>query len=267
MSMLPPAGWYPDPADDTNNRYWDGANWSDRVQPKSVPPPPSVAPAWGQGPPPPAAPISPYGYGPMPQVATAGVGRVGPDGQVLSGWWRRAGGYLLDLLIMTIPTVIAGAIAAAVVLNGGGQLFYEDRLQEIGDAVVAGETVATSELMSVLAPGFWTVFAVTVAVGLLASLLNGVYLVSRTGQTLGDRAVSVRKVMQGRTVPTFGVAFVRWVIPQAYSLIPFTLLSALVTLADYLWPLWDARSQTLHDKIARTYVERADLAGPPIPRR
>ena len=28
---LPPAGWYPDPHDPVNYRWWDGASWTDAV--------------------------------------------------------------------------------------------------------------------------------------------------------------------------------------------------------------------------------------------
>jgi hypothetical protein len=28
---LPPAGWYPDPADGSNQRYWDGARWTEQT--------------------------------------------------------------------------------------------------------------------------------------------------------------------------------------------------------------------------------------------
>jgi len=31
-----PAGWYPDPQDATQFRYWDGAAWSDQVSDNGV---------------------------------------------------------------------------------------------------------------------------------------------------------------------------------------------------------------------------------------
>jgi phage FluMu protein Com len=30
---LPPAGWYPDPADVSNQRYWDGQRWTEQTAP------------------------------------------------------------------------------------------------------------------------------------------------------------------------------------------------------------------------------------------
>jgi uncharacterized membrane protein YhaH (DUF805 family) len=50
---MPEAGWYDDPEDATQLRYWDGASWTQRRQPRGeAPPPPPPAPAvtagaWG----------------------------------------------------------------------------------------------------------------------------------------------------------------------------------------------------------------------------
>lgn len=58
--MTTPAGWFPDPDDPTQQRYWDGQAWTDNRMP--LPPPPPVNP-----PPPPqtahAAPEQPQTYG------------------------------------------------------------------------------------------------------------------------------------------------------------------------------------------------------------
>ena len=51
-----PAGWYPDPQDASQLRYWDGQSWTDHTAP-SAPPASPAAP-----PPPPAS--SPYGGDP-----------------------------------------------------------------------------------------------------------------------------------------------------------------------------------------------------------
>ncbi len=285
---MPPAGWYPDPASDANIRYWDGQVWTDRVQPKSVPPPPPPAATAVMPPPiaapqpysgapygyPPSAPgqpplLDPYGaYAPAPPLAGQ-VGRIGPDGQILAGWWRRVGGYLLDSLIVGLPAAIAWVVATVVITSNGGSIFDRDAWDDVVAQIEAGVTPSNSELFSVIAPGFWTVAIISAAVWLVLSLFNGVYLVSRSGQTLGDRAANVRKVMAGRTVPGFGTALARWLIPNVLfalvgNVVPFGFL---LSWGDYLWPLWDPKSQTLHDKMVRTYVERADLAGPPVPRQ
>ncbi len=51
----PPAGWYPDPEDSRNTRYWDGVDWTEQRAPA---PPPAVpgSPAPPLAAPPTAAP-------------------------------------------------------------------------------------------------------------------------------------------------------------------------------------------------------------------
>lgn len=46
MSDTPAAGWYPDPEDATQQRYWDGAQWTEHRAPLSG----GQAPASGQAP-------------------------------------------------------------------------------------------------------------------------------------------------------------------------------------------------------------------------
>lgn len=40
----PAAGWYTDPQDAANLRYWDGSAWTEHTAPGHLPPPPSAAP-------------------------------------------------------------------------------------------------------------------------------------------------------------------------------------------------------------------------------
>jgi len=37
MTQLPPAGWFPDPQDPTQYRYWDGGQWTDHRSPRTSP--------------------------------------------------------------------------------------------------------------------------------------------------------------------------------------------------------------------------------------
>jgi hypothetical protein len=42
------AGWYPDPSNDGQQRYWSGTEWSQDVQPAPAPPGEFVRPWWQQ---------------------------------------------------------------------------------------------------------------------------------------------------------------------------------------------------------------------------
>lgn len=275
----PPAGWYPDPASSDNIRYWDGQTWTDQTQARSAAPPP---PPPG---PPPIAPAPGVNYpnagfvnnpvtagmqqtGPFiaPPLADPRLGTLGPDGQVLAGWWRRAAGLILDSIIIAIPTALVTIIA--IFIFGGDNLINNEAVQSLVDRSTAGETVTADEVADIFGSSFVPVVATAVVASLVFSIINGVVLVARSGQTLGDRVVKTRKVMAGRTVPSGGVALFRWLIPQILGLIggviPF--IGFLLQPLDYLWAAWDKENQTIHDKIVKTYVERADLTGPPMSR-
>ena len=52
---------------------------------------------------------------------------------------------------------------------------------------------------------------------------------------------------QGKSLE-MGKAFLRLIVQAAMSFIWF------LSILDYLWPLWDVRRQTLHDKAVDSYV-------------
>jgi uncharacterized RDD family membrane protein YckC len=74
------------------------------------------------------------------------------------------------------------------------------------------------------------------------------------GQSVGMMAVGIRAVRDGTTdvSPGYGKAFGRSLLEQ---ILRFTVI---VWILDMLWPLWDGKKQTLHDKAVRTVVLRVD---------
>ena len=205
------------------------------------------------------------------QVRTDPRMKFGPDGQVLAGWWRRLGGYLLDGVAIGIVTALVLAVFGA--LSGAfSEVVNVSALEELLDKIERNAAEQQSyqptpeELTAVIGPGFMTLVIIGWLVSAILGILNGVVLVARSGQTIGDRVAQTRKVVAGRRPPTIGIAFVRWLIPMALMMasnIPFLGVAAYAAwLVDYLRPLWDAKRQTWHDKATSTYVERADLAGP-----
>jgi uncharacterized RDD family membrane protein YckC len=83
---------------------------------------------------------------------------------------------------------------------------------------------------------------------LLVGLYNRVYLVSQRGFSIGQGVVKVKVVDAYGRLLSQGTALLRLVVQAALGFVPF------LPVLDLLWPLWDERRQTLHDKAVNCYV-------------
>jgi uncharacterized RDD family membrane protein YckC len=172
----------------------------------------------------------------------------------LAGWWLRFGGYVIDAIIVGIPSFLIG--------------------------LVIGWTQRNNTI-----PGFvgthydWAAQVAIVVTTLLITLGYPYLLLRHNGQTVGMTAVGVRAVdrtsgvvvsssQAGRRVLTFFLLVEVWeqiseVIgfhhiygpqPILFGLLRVLAVAALVTTA--LWPLGNPVNQTLQDKAAGTVVVR-----------
>ena len=82
----------------------------------------------------------------------------------------------------------------------------------------------------------------------LLGLFNKVYLVRKKGSSIGQGAMSLRVVGPDGQIPTTGKLILRLLCEAGFGLF------YLLPLLDLLWPLWDAKRQTLHDKAVETFV-------------
>jgi uncharacterized RDD family membrane protein YckC len=260
-----PPGWYPDPGDPARTRWWDGFAWTDRTQP----PPYTGTYAAPNNPTPPNQPYPPQGYPAQGYPAAQGYppapgypagaqwqqpGPLGPTGVPLASFWRRLGGYLIDQLILAVPTTL---IAIPILLPTLG-----DFIREID---------ANSERLDpnspAYDPAYWTTlvdgqfFASLAVIGVLSLAISAAYwivAIGRFGRTVGGLAVGVRAIDVNGSLPGYGRATVRWAVPASTNLIgliPFVgFVGVLLQLLIYLWILWDPQRQGLHDKAAGTYV-------------
>ena len=179
--------------------------------------------------PPPAVPVtSPTGAGgaqprsatpptvamsapPKPLPATAPPAL---PGMVFAAYGKRAGAFLIDMLIYGGLLLVYGLITSS-----------------------AGSS-ATPQCMATLL--------------LLASFYF--YLIrptAATGQTFGKRTLGIRVVNRDGDPPGLGRALIRYVLGFGVEVV---LAYVLVGFLGLLWPLWDKDKQTWHDKIAGTYV-------------
>ena len=212
--------------------------------PPSVPPPASSYPA-----PPPAAPPPPSypappppgtypvgGYAPAPGQMPSYDGTGGPIGLPYAPWGVRLGGYLIDVVIF-IPVFIILAL-----------LFHHSHVLTVhfNTRTNGVETRRTFSLLSILFTGLIYLVYTTILCG------------GPRGQTVGMMAVGVRVVRDTtQNVIGYGRAFWRSLVEQIFRLLLLTtLFLGIVWVLDMLFPLWDKKRQTLHDKIAKTVVLR-----------
>jgi uncharacterized RDD family membrane protein YckC len=177
-----------------------------------------------------------------------------PEGQRLSGWWRRAFAYWIDGAIATVITVLLSwrwikQIAASFQA-------YSDQLLAAGQS--GGTTPdATSLVSAVQGP----VLGIAVT-SMLVTLVYQTGFLKAFQATPGKMVlhISVRSVDHPGPM-SCGTVLRRWAGQygiQLFTVIPLLgqLVYSCYALVNYLWPVWDPRRQAVHDKIGRTLVVR-----------
>ncbi len=179
-----------------------------------------------QAPPGQLSPVQPVETGPPPAPAVyTTAGPPLPPGATYAQWADRVVGFLIDMLLV-------GAGMGVLYLVVGG-LF----------AMMAG-------LGSNLAGGMCCMMAVLFPVAsLLVGLYNGVYLVAQRGSSIGQGLMSLKVVDINGNLLTTQTALIRLLARVGLSFVPMV-----GPLLDLLWPLWDDKHQTLHDKAVGSYV-------------
>ena len=257
MSWQPPASGYPAPSGG----------------PGGYPNPPGGPPPYPGGPggyptPPgmptyPGAPGSPP-YADYPLGHYAFPGAPGPaPGLVYAGFWWRVLGYLLDSLIVGVPTAVVGTIFLWSSLSD-----WFNALSDYFNTVCAGGTCNTTLYPPpALHLPAGNVAFVAVCESVIAFLYFGV-LVSSWGSTVGQRAIGARVVRvedPAHRLPLERAAvraIVFWGPGLITALLYIGQVSGLGILVDLvvflavLWVAWDPRKQGLHDKLGRALVVR-----------
>ena len=141
--------------------------------------------------------------------------------QALAGWGARVGAYLLDSLILVLPVV---AVAVVAIVAAGGD-------EDSGAFAVVG----IAYLLGLVLPFVYF------------TVLHG----GDRGQTYGKRALGIRVVDADGAPIGHGRAFGRYAITFLFALFFLPLV------LDYLWPLWDPKNQSLHDKVVGSFVVQA----------
>ncbi|WBQ04620.1 RDD family protein [Kribbella sp. CA-293567] len=162
----------------------------------------------------------PYGGNPYQQ----GYGYGASAGSELAGWGSRVGASLLDGLVSGVPVLIGYGIFIGSVASQSSQDPYEQGVPPY--AVIALVIGALASL------GLW--------------IWNRVIRQGNTGQSVGKSVLNLKLVDSSSFQPigpgkAFLRDFLRGIFDQA-------------CLLNSLWPLWDDKKQTWHDKVLSTYV-------------
>jgi uncharacterized RDD family membrane protein YckC len=191
--------------------------------PPPVPPPPPPAG-------PPSYPNAPGGgYPPPPPGGYAGGYGIAGGAPPYASWGARLGGWLIDAIILFVVQAILGRLFRPV---HALTLHFE----------TTRKGVVHHTSFSFIALGI----TILIAIAYTTILCGG-----PRGQTVGMIAVGVRVVHDGtRGVVGYGPALGRSALEQVFR------FTGVVWLVDMLFPLWDKKRQTLHDKIVRTVVIR-----------
>ncbi|MGA1996661.1 MAG: RDD family protein [Bryobacteraceae bacterium] len=140
-------------------------------------------------------------------------------------WGNRVVGFLIDALLigagMAVLYLVLGTVLAGIAGLGGH-----------------GAANGMCCMLLLLFP----------VATLLVGFYNSVYLIAQRGFSIGQGVVKVKVVDAYGNLLTQGTAFVRLLARVGLGFVPFG------SLLDMLWPLWDDRRQTLHDKAVGCYV-------------
>jgi uncharacterized RDD family membrane protein YckC len=140
-------------------------------------------------------------------------------------WIERVGAAVIDFFVRA--GIVLAAIAIGAIAYAGGDT--------AGDAGI----------------GFGFIL------GYLATYAYAPWMIAaRNGQTVGHKAVNTRIVRTDGAPLSGGTAVLREVVVKGllFDLILTSLTFGIAALLNYLWPLWDDRDETLHDKMCNTRV-------------
>ncbi|MCL4448196.1 MAG: RDD family protein [Actinobacteria bacterium] len=146
---------------------------------------------------------------------------------IFSGWWRRVGATLIDAMVVFFPLFLIFTI------------------------VMPHSTTKTP--VTTTTPDFGLPIVFYLIILIVMALYQILLLGSNRGQTVGMMAVGTRvvKAVDGQSPIGYGSATLRYLAIAALGA-----LYIVGTVLDDLWPLWDAKHQTLHDKVAGSLVIR-----------
>jgi uncharacterized RDD family membrane protein YckC len=210
---------------------------------------------YGQNPQDPAGPGSspqnPYGEStqdPYAQAPQAGYGQNpygdqgygqshAGQGANFAPYGKRVGAYVIDALISTLAFI--PAIVGIIMFLSS----VETTTDPVTGVVTSEPTGGTGPAIALI--GLGTLLAIAFA------LWNTIFRQGKTGYSIGKGIMGIKLVKLDTGQPIgAGMAFVRYLVGQLIG----SVTCGVGSLVDLLWPLWDDKNQTLHDKAVGSVV-------------
>jgi uncharacterized RDD family membrane protein YckC len=151
-----------------------------------------------------------------------------PGVLVLSGWWRRAGAFVIDAVLVTGTGLLLRLV-----------LPDTPRLGEYGIAAV-------------LSLAYFVPIMVSTNGRTLGKMATGIRVIRTDQLPMNPSRVVLREYVLKSLVPTLLTDLLGLV---SVILVPVGLL---LVVLDYLWPIWDPERRAVHDMLARTRVVRVE---------
>ena len=175
------------------------------------------------------------------------------DGQRYAGWWARYGATVVDSWLFTALGCLLGwPFLSQVVAELGRFVDSTTRARQQGSPAPSVDMLLDAVAVPLL---LITLVFLAVSLAYEVGFLRG--LQATPGKLLFG--LQVRPLESGARL-SWRAAFLRWTGKNGVGvvqLVPFGfLLVGVYALLDGLWPLGDRHKQSLHDKLARTYVVR-----------
>lgn len=158
-----------------------------------------------------------------------------------ASWWSRVGAYLTDVTLAVVPTVIVAGVGLAIATEP-----TRAAREQYGPSAEAEPNWLGLVIAGL---GVFIYFAIAVS--------NQVILQGRTGQSLGKKWVRIAVIEEATGRPLGpSLALARWCAQLAINVVGNNCLFCIPGLLNGLWPLWDAKHQTWHDKVVHSVVVR-----------
>jgi|1185.fasta_scaffold48428_1 uncharacterized RDD family membrane protein YckC len=186
-------------------------------------------------------------------TSTQGTRLTTPDGQQLAGWWRRMFALWIDGIILAIlGTIFAWRYVQA----------FERAISNFMDAAVqAGQRGAPPPDTAPFVSAITGPIIGIAMVGLIVGFIYEVGFLKAFQATPGKMVLGMEVRLREMPGPMpWGALMLRWLLKRGVAIVQILLIGLLIYpvyyMVNYLWPVFDAKKQALHDKAARTNVVR-----------